>query len=62
MESLSQSNYSFVASFSNDLDKFEKLKPQKEKKKRKKTNVYNKASKLYNDWLHILINTIIYQM
>ena len=62
MESLSQSNYSFVASFSNDLDKFEKLKPQKEKKKRKKTNVYNITSKLYNDWLHILINTIIYQM
>ena len=58
MESLSQSNYSFAASFSNDLDKFEKLKPQKGKK----TNVYNIASKLYNDWLHILINTIIYQM
>ena len=63
MESLSlQSNYSFVASFSNDLDKFDKLKPQKEKNKSKKTNVYNIASKLYNDWLHILINTIIYQM
>ena len=63
MESLSlQSNYSFVASFSNDLNKFDKLKPQKEKNKSKKTNVYNIASKLCNDWLHILINTIIYQM
>ena len=37
MESLSlQSNYSFVASFSNDLDQFDKLKLQKEKKAKNK--------------------------
>ena len=36
MESLSQSNYSFVASFSNDLDKFEKLKTSERKKEKKK--------------------------
>ena len=39
--------YSFLSNFSNDLDKFSRLKPQQQKKK----NVYNTASELYNDLL-----------
>ena len=32
----------------NDLDKFNKLKPQKEEANKKKTNVYNTASEPYH--------------
>ena len=40
----------FLVDFFNDLDKFNKVKPEKdETKKTKKTDVYNKASELYND-------------
>ena len=44
----SKSMYSFLIRFFNDLDKFNKLKPQKEETK-KKTNVSDAASELYND-------------
>ena len=37
----------------NDLDKFNKLKTIKEKTEKKKTNVFNAASELYNDLLGI---------
>ena len=43
--------YFFLPSFSNDLNKFSKLKPQKEKRKEKKTSMYNTDSELYNDLL-----------
>ena len=46
--------YSFLISFFNDLDKFNKLKPKKKKQKRKKkTNVDDTASELYNDLLEM---------
>ena len=47
-----ESQYSFIASFSNDLDKFSRLKGQKEKTN-EKANVYNTASELCNDLLEI---------
>ena len=40
-----------LKTFLNDLDKFNKLKLLKEKAEKKKTNVYHKASELYNDLL-----------
>ena len=40
-----------LKTFLNDLDKFNKLKTLKEKAEKKKTNVYDKASELYNDLL-----------
>ena len=43
-----KSKYSFLANFFNDLNKFNSLKVQKEKQKKKKTNEYDTASKLYN--------------
>ena len=39
--------YSFLISFFNDLDKFSKIKAQKEEK----TNEYDTASELYSDFL-----------
>ena len=55
--------YSFLIRFFNDLDKSNKLMPQKEETKEKKTNVYNTASELYNDFLEIFfINTRLFQM
>ena len=46
-----ESNYSFLATLLNDLDKFRKLKTQKEETKEKKTNVYNTDIELYNNFL-----------
>ena len=44
----------FLANFCDDLDKFSRLKPQKEKHTHKKTtNVYDTASALYNMLLEI---------
>ena len=43
--------YSFLANISHDLDKFNRLKPQKEKTKEKKTNVHNAALELYDSLL-----------
>ena len=40
--------YSFLVNFFNDLDKLNRLKRQKEKRKGKKTNAFNTTSKLYN--------------
>ena len=58
-----KSMYSFLIRFFNDLDKSNKLMPQKEETKEKKTNVYNTASELYNDFLEIFfINTRLFQM
>ena len=55
--------YSFLIRFFNDLDKSNKLMPQKEETKEKKTNVYNTASELYNDFLeNFFINTRLFQM
>ena len=55
--------YSFLIRFFNDLDKSNKLMPQKEETKEKKTNVYNTASELHNDFLEIFfINTRLFQM
>ena len=52
----------FWPSFFDDLDKFNKLKAQIDKK-REKTNVYNTASELNNDLLGTyLMNYVIYQM
>ena len=48
-----KSKYFFLADFSNDLDKLNMLKSQKEKTKEKKTNVYNKVSELYNEMLRM---------
>ena len=48
-----KSKYSFLADFSNDLDKLNMLKSQKEKTKEKKTNAYNKVSELYNEMLRM---------
>ena len=39
-----KSKYSFLANIFNDLDKFTRVKTQKEKR-----NVYDTASELYND-------------
>ena len=39
-----KSNYYFPTNFSNDLERFSKLEPQKEKTKEKKSNVHNTAS------------------
>ena len=46
-----KSKYSFLPEFFNDLNKFNMPKTQKEKTKMKKTNVYDKASELYNELL-----------
>ena len=43
----------FLVKFFNDLNKFNKLKTQKEKTKKKKANVYDTASDLCNDFLGI---------
>ena len=49
-----KSKYSFLEEFSNDLNKFNKLKTLKERTE--KTNVYNTASELYSDLLGIYID------
>ena len=46
-----KSKASFLANIFDDLDKFDNLKPQKEKTKEKKTNMYDSVSELYNDLL-----------
>ena len=52
IENLSlESKYSFLAKYYNDLDKFSKLKLQKQKTRKKKTNIYDTSSELYNDLL-----------
>ena len=52
IENLSlESKYSFLAKHYNDLDKFSKLKLQKQKTRKKKTNIYDTSSELYNDLL-----------
>ena len=48
-----KSKHSFPSNFFDDLDKFNKLKTQKEKTKKKKTNVYNTASEIYKGLLGI---------
>ena len=54
-----KSKYSFLISFFNDLDKFHKLKHQKEETEEKK---YNTVSEIYGDFVKtILMNTMIYQ-
>ena len=53
----------FLANFFDSLDKFKKLKIQKEKTESKNANVYNAASELYNNLLGIyLMNTMSYQI
>ena len=53
----------FLANLFNDLDKVSKLKPQKEEVKEKKTNVFNTALELHNDFLKtILMNTLPHLM
>ena len=52
IENLSlESKYSFLAKHYNDLDKFSKLKLQKQKTRKKKTNIYDTSSELHNDLL-----------
>ena len=46
-----KSKASFLANIFDDLDKFDNLKPRKEKTKEKKTNMYDSVSELYNDLL-----------
>ena len=43
--------YSFLVEFFHDLNKFNTLNTQKEKTKKKKTNVYDTASAFYHDLL-----------
>ena len=46
-----KSKYYFLYKFSNNLNKFTKLKTIKEITKKKKTNVHNTVSELYNELL-----------
>ena len=48
-----ESNDSFLDKRFNDLNKFNKLKTQKEETQKKKTNVHDTASELYNEFLEI---------
>ena len=48
------SKYSYLFNFKYELDNFNKLEPQK-KKKRKQVDVYHKASKLCNEFLGICL-------
>ena len=48
---LSNQKFSFLDEFFKGLNKFNKLKTQKEKTKTKKINVYDVASELYNEML-----------
>ena len=48
-----KSKHPFLANFFDNLDKSIKLKTQKGKTNKKKPNVYNTVSKLYNDLLGI---------
>ena len=48
---LSNQKYSFLDEFFKGLNKFNKLKTQKEKTKTKKINVCDAASELYNEML-----------
>ena len=59
-----ESKHLFLVEFFNDLNKFNMLNPQKESTKKRKTNVYDTASDLYNDLLakYILMNLMNYQM
>ena len=51
-----KSKYLFLVTFIYDLDKFTKLKTQKERTQKKKINVYNKATELYSDFPSIYFN------
>ena len=59
-----KSKHLFLVEFFDDLNKFNMLNPQKESTKKRKTNVYDTASDLYNDLLakYILMNLMNYQM
>ena len=49
----STSKHSILAKFFDKLDKFNKLKAQKEKTEKRKTNMYNTALELYNYFIGI---------
>ena len=51
-----KSKHLFLVTFIYDLDKFTKLKTQKERTQKKKINVYNKATELYSDFPSIYFN------
>ena len=51
-----KSKHLFLVTFIYDLDKFTKLKTQKERTQKKKINVYNKATELYSDFASIYFN------
>ena len=51
-----KSKHLFLVTFIYDLDKFTKLKTQKERTQNKKINVYNKATELYSDFPSIYFN------
>ena len=48
-----KSKHSFLNEFHDDLDRFNNLNLKKESAKKKKRNVFDKASELYNDFLRI---------
>ena len=48
-----KSKYSFLAESFKDLNKSNKLRTQKEKTKKKKINVYDPISELYNESIEI---------
>ena len=48
-----KSKYSFLNEVFVDLDKLNNLNPQKESTKERKIDAYDKASKLYNDFIEI---------
>ena len=51
-----KSKHLFLVTFIYNLDKFTKLKTQKERTQKKKINVYNKATELYSDFPSIYFN------
>ena len=51
-----KSKHLFLVTFIYDLDKFTKLKTQKERTQKKKINVHNKATELYSDFPSIYFN------
>ena len=57
-----KSKYFFLASFSNNLDKFSRLKPQKENAKKKKKCTIQLQSCIMTCQKYILMNTMIYQV
>ena len=57
-----KSKYFFLASFSNNLDKFSRLKPQKENAKKKKKCTIRLQSCIMTCQKYILMNTMICQV